>query len=63
MSPVVEPRMATLLEMVASLEDAIVRLEEAGNDGAGETIRRLRLLQRDILAAIRRLEGDEHSTD
>ena len=56
MSPVVATRMATLLEMVASLEDAIVRLEEAGDDGAGETIRRLRLLQADILTALRLVE-------
>jgi hypothetical protein len=52
-SPAVETRAATLLSMVADLQEAIVRLEDADDDVARETIRRLRVVQTDILAALR----------
>jgi hypothetical protein len=58
-----ETRIATLLYMVASLEDTIARLEDEPRDGTSETIRRLRVVQGDILTVLRRLEGDVSHSD
>jgi hypothetical protein len=49
----VDARIATLLTMIASLEESILRVEAQGDEGAIETVRRLRTVQRDIVAALR----------
>jgi hypothetical protein len=42
--------------MVASLEEAIIRFERRGEDESKQTIDRLRLMQRDILTLLERLD-------
>jgi hypothetical protein len=48
-----------LLRMAASLEEAIIRLEQP-HDGVGAegTIARLRVMQGEILSALHHLQGD-----
>jgi hypothetical protein len=53
-----EARAARLMQMVSALEEAIIRLEGKGEGGPDQTIRRLRLVQSDLLAALHLLEGD-----
>ena len=57
MSP--DARIERLLRMAASLEEAIIRLEQR-DDGQGitNTILRLRVMQGEILSAVQQLEGD-----
>jgi hypothetical protein len=56
-SPVsTEIAVAQLLRMLAALEETIIRLEQ--EDGPGETIRRLRVIQGEILGALQLLRGD-----
>jgi hypothetical protein len=45
-----------LLRMLVALEETIIRLEHDGD--RAETIRRLKLLQGEIVVALRLLEGD-----
>jgi hypothetical protein len=52
-----EARTTRLLRMVAALEEAIIRLEGHGDGNPERTIRRLRLVQGDLLAALHLLEG------
>jgi hypothetical protein len=46
-----------LLRMLVALEETVIRLETQQEDRAS-TIRRLRLVQGEIVAALRLLEGD-----
>jgi hypothetical protein len=46
-----------LLRMLVALEETVIRLEHEGEDKA-QTIRRLKLLQGEIVVALRLLEGD-----
>jgi hypothetical protein len=48
--------------MLAALEESIIRLEIQRSGDTGEVIRRLRLVQGEILSALHLLEGDfQHS--
>jgi hypothetical protein len=53
-----ESRSARLLQMVAALEDTIVRLERESGGSATPMTRRMKLLQGEILAALHLLEGE-----
>jgi hypothetical protein len=46
------------MRMAAALEESIIRLELERDGTATDSIRRLRLLQGEILAALHLLEGD-----
>jgi hypothetical protein len=52
-----EARTARLRRMVAALEEAIIRLEGHGDGNPEGTIRRLRIVQGDLLAALHLLES------
>jgi hypothetical protein len=54
---VTKAEIGRLLRMVAALEETIDLLESQGGE-SGETVRRLRLLQGEILTTARLLEGD-----
>ena len=48
--------------MLTALEESIIRLELQRSGDTGEAIRRLRLMQGEILSALHLLEGDfQHS--
>lgn len=52
-------RIERLLRLVASLEEAIIRLEQRQGEGdVQRTIIRLRVTQGEILSALHQLEGD-----
>ena len=53
----VDLSVARLMRMVAALEETIIRLEHLGSDSP-DTVRRLRIVQGEILAALHLLEGD-----
>jgi hypothetical protein len=54
-----EERIERLLRLAASLEEAIIRLEQRQSEQDIErTVVRLRVMQGEILAALQRLEGD-----
>ena len=53
-----EDRATRLLRMLAALEESIIRLEVQRSGDTGEAIRRLRLVQGEILSALHLLEGD-----
>jgi hypothetical protein len=54
-----EDRIGRLLRLAASLEEAIIRLEQRQSEqDVEQTILRLRVMQGEILAALQRLEGD-----
>jgi len=53
-----DPCAARLMRMVAALEESIIRLELETDGAATSSIRRLRVLQGEILAALHLLEGD-----
>jgi hypothetical protein len=46
-----------LLRMLVALEETVIRLEHEDEDKA-QTVRRLKLLQGEIVVALRLLEGD-----
>jgi hypothetical protein len=54
---VMKAEMNRLLRMSEALEEMIMLLERRGGENS-ETIRRLRLLQGEILATVRLLRGD-----
>jgi len=57
-----EDRATRLLRMLAALEESIIRLEFQRSGDKSEAIRRLRLVQGEILRALHLLEGDfQHS--
>ena len=48
--------------MLAALEESIIRLEGQGAGDTSDAIRRLRMVQGEILSALHLLEGDfQHS--
>ena len=53
-----DARAAQLLRMAAALEESILRLDANGQGEARESVRRLRTLQGEILAALYQLEAD-----
>ena len=55
-----EAHVAQLLRMHAGLEEAIIRLEARDDRDSERLIGRLRLVQDDIAAALKRLEEPEH---
>ena len=57
-----EARIASLLRKIAALEEAIIRLEERGDD-TRDTVLRLRFLQREMLGALTLLERDARRPD
>ena len=59
-----EPQTDRLLRMAASLEEAIVRIEQRYDENDVEqTITRLRVMQGEILSAFHHLEGDFPALD
>jgi hypothetical protein len=57
MSP--DARIERLLRMAASLEEAVIRLEQRHDEvEITNTIVRLRVMQGEILSAVQQLEGD-----
>ena len=52
-----EDRAIRLLRMVAALEETIIRLEGQSAGNTRDAVRRLRLLQGEILSALQLLEG------
>jgi hypothetical protein len=57
-----EVQASRLLRMLAALEESIIRLEGQSAGETGDVIRRLRLVQGEILTALHLLEGDfQHS--
>jgi hypothetical protein len=57
-----EDRATRLLRMLAALEESIIRLEVQGAGDTSDAIRRLRMVQGEILSALHLLEGDfQHS--
>jgi hypothetical protein len=57
-----EIQASRLLRMLAALEESIIRLEGQSAGETGDVIRRLRLVQGEILTALHLLEGDfQHS--
>ena len=57
-----EARIASLLRTIAAVEEAIIRLEEQGED-TQDTIRRLRFLQGEMLTALALLDRDARRPD
>jgi hypothetical protein len=54
-----EERIERLIRLAASLEEAIIRIEQRQSEqDIEQTIIRLRVMQGEILAALQRLEGD-----
>jgi hypothetical protein len=53
-----DDRAARLIRMAKALEESITRLEAQRGAETRETVRRLRALQNEILAALYQLEGD-----
>ena len=53
----VDLSIARLMRMLAALEETIIRLEHHGADSP-DTVRRLQIVQGEILAALHLLEGD-----
>jgi len=53
----VDLSIARLMRMLAALEETIIRLEHLGSDSP-DTVRRLQIVQGEILAALHLLEGD-----
>ena len=53
-----EERATRLLRMAATLEESIIRLEPQSENETRDTVRRLRVLQGEILTALQHLEGD-----
>jgi hypothetical protein len=53
-----ELRTARLLRMLAALEESIIRLEGQSAGNTRDAVRRLRLVQGEILTALHLLEGD-----
>jgi hypothetical protein len=54
-----EERIERLLRLAASLEEAIIRIEQRQSEQDTEqTVIRLRVMQGEILTALQRLEGD-----
>jgi hypothetical protein len=54
-----DTRIERLLRMAASLEEAIIRLEQRQDkEESKNTILRLRVMQGEILGAVQQLEGD-----
>jgi hypothetical protein len=51
-------QIARLLRMVASLEEAIIRLERQREGDNEDTVHRLRQVQGEMLTAVHLLEGD-----
>jgi hypothetical protein len=59
-----DERIERLLRLAASLEEAIIRLEQQRAERELErAIDRLRVMQGEILGALRRLEGDFRDFD
>jgi hypothetical protein len=59
-----DERIERLLRLAASLEEAIIRLEQQrGKRELERTIDRLRVMQGEILGGLRRLEGDFRDSD
>ena len=58
-----EARATRLLRLIAALEESIIRLEGQRAGDTSHAIRRLRLVQGEILTALHLLEGDfQHSS-
>jgi hypothetical protein len=54
-----EARIERLMRLAASLEEAIIRIEQRQSEqDVEQTITRLRVMQGEILTALQRLEGD-----
>jgi hypothetical protein len=58
-----EARATRLLRLLAALDESIIRLEGQRSGDRSDAIRRLRLVQGEILSALHLLEGDfQHSS-
>jgi hypothetical protein len=58
-----EARATRLLRLLAALDESIIRLEGQRSGDTSDAIRRLRLVQGEILSALHLLEGDfQHSS-
>jgi hypothetical protein len=59
----VEARIAVLLRKIAALEEAIIRFETRGEEDTQDTVRRLRFLQGEMLAALALLDREARRPD